>query len=114
VVAVWAGLVLGLYVLDRARGVHAPACIFRRLAGVPCPTCGGTRAAAALARGDAFGAVAQNPLVTVGLVLLALWLGGRLLLGRTVSLKPAERRLALVLALALLAGNWAYVVMRGG
>ena len=38
-------------------------CPMKRLLGVPCPTCGTTRAFAALFRGDVSGAFAQQPLV---------------------------------------------------
>jgi hypothetical protein len=40
-----------------------PACGFRSLTGLPCAFCGGTRAAAALAAGDAAGALRMNALV---------------------------------------------------
>ena len=39
-----------------------PPCLFRQWVGVPCPTCGATRAILALGRLDVAAAVAVNPL----------------------------------------------------
>jgi hypothetical protein len=62
-----------------------PVCALRRLAGVPCPTCGLTRALAALAAGDWRYSLALHPWA-LALVLQAVaawglwaaWLAGRL------------------------------------
>ena len=51
-----------------------PACAFRALTGVACPSCGATRAIEALSRGDLATAVSLNPLVMAGLVALVTWL----------------------------------------
>ena len=42
-----------------------PACAFRGMLGVPCPTCGVTRATMALAQGDIVQAISSNPLLSV-------------------------------------------------
>jgi hypothetical protein len=44
-----------------------PGCPFHLATGVPCPGCGTTRAALALARGDVLGALAFNPLAALGI-----------------------------------------------
>jgi hypothetical protein len=44
-----------------------PQCTFRTLTGVPCVTCGATRAAMALMEGNIVGAFWLNPLVFVGM-----------------------------------------------
>jgi Protein of unknown function (DUF2752) len=51
-----------------------PTCLFRSVTGLPCPTCGATHAVVALSRLDWSGALAANPLATIGA--LALLLGG--------------------------------------
>jgi hypothetical protein len=43
----------------------APSCPFHRMTGLPCPTCGGTRAAVLLSGGNVSAALSLNPLVTV-------------------------------------------------
>lgn len=50
----------------------SPGCWFRRLTGISCPGCGGTRAAGALLRGDIAGAFRYNLLLPLGLLLLLL------------------------------------------
>ena len=51
---------------------HLRPCIFRGLTGVPCPTCGTTRAATAFLNGELAGAFAANPLAALaGLILLS-------------------------------------------
>jgi len=52
-----------------------PGCVFRRLSGLNCPGCGGTRATLALLAGDVPRALQMNPLLVVlGAVVLVLGL----------------------------------------
>lgn len=72
---VLAGAVLaaGLYVpgaLSHAIAQVSPGCIFRRLTGLACPGCGGTRAARALLAGDVWGACKLNFFLIPSLLLL--------------------------------------------
>jgi hypothetical protein len=115
VLAVWAALFIALDSLATARHVSYRTCLLHNLAGVPCPTCGGTRAAKALLAGDPLQAVAWNPLLVIGGAAAALWLvacfvNGRLL---TIRLSGWRRPVAWLVAAALLAANWAYVIARG-
>jgi hypothetical protein len=50
-----------------------PACIFRQVTGVPCPSCGATRAGLALAQGDLMIALSYNPLLVISLGILFGW-----------------------------------------
>ncbi|MGE5275586.1 MAG: DUF2752 domain-containing protein [Acidobacteriota bacterium] len=96
-----------------------PPCLFRSVTGLPCPTCGSTRAVLALARLDLAGAVALNPLavaaaivfVAGGLIAAIAALGGRPL--REPQRYPPAARLAL---LAAVAANWVWLLAaaRGG
>jgi hypothetical protein len=101
--------------LDR---VPVTICLFKRLTGYPCLTCGTTRALSALAGFDLGRAFHMNPLMSAlllgififGLVDLAL-----LVRGRSLSLRLGSgegRRLAIVAFAALLA-NWAYLIAAG-
>lgn len=96
-----------------------PACVFREWTGLPCPTCGSARLARALLSGDVAGAFAWNPLVFVVLTAVALWAGltaTLLILGLpapSVVLARRERVGLRILAPAVLAAGWAYLVWRG-
>lgn len=96
-------------------GPDAPTlCNLRRLTGLPCPTCGATRAGMAILDGRYLDAVAYNPMVVLGGAVVAAVLVLRVGLGRAVrvDLPPWARCLAWAgLALAL-AANWIYVIRR--
>jgi hypothetical protein len=94
-----------------------PACPIKAVAGLPCLTCGSTRAALALVRLDVLAAIAVNPVAAMGWLILVgggLIAGGAALLGRPVG-EPDWRmstgwRLALVLVLL---ANWLYLIGTG-
>jgi len=52
----------------------APSCAFEGLLGVPCPTCGSTRAVVHLSHGEVASAFAMNPAVTLVIVFAVLFL----------------------------------------
>ncbi len=94
-------------------------CLFRRLTGWPCLTCGSTRALAAVLAGDLADALRLQPLVVAG----AAWAGaaaaaysGFLVFGRRVvrvRCAPAERRFIWGAAFGLAVLNWLYLVRCG-
>lgn len=91
-----------------------PACPMREVTGVPCPTCGTTRAAVALLDGDIGAALLANPLAAVAAV--AFVLGGALAAVWAWSggpLPELPRRLSPALRagiVAALIANWAWVI----
>ncbi len=110
----WTGLVVLAWLALRSTGRDVAMCMFRRVTGYPCATCGGTRAAMRLAGGDVVGAVQLNPLATalvVGAPLLVMW---------WVLVPPGgERgrvhpRVQLAVLLIMVAANWGYVLWRFG
>ncbi|HQR47294.1 MAG TPA: DUF2752 domain-containing protein [Thermoanaerobaculia bacterium] len=115
----WGAAALGLLVLSPAARLVAPGlppCFFHSVTGLPCPTCGGTRAALALLEGDVALALHLNPLVTAALALLV---GGGLLAGlvalagrgvKEPARLPGWTRAAVVL---LLAANWLWLIVDG-
>ena len=64
VLGLWAaGLIYGF--LRYQAAIPSWGCPFKDLTGIPCPTCGGTRALAALGRLDLQEAILCNPMVTL-------------------------------------------------
>lgn len=116
----WGGLVLALVAFSplapRFAGL-APACPLKTWTGLPCPSCGTTRAALALSRFEFFEAFTHYPLQSVAwtvFLLGGLWAGWLAWRGRPLPALP--RRLPGWVpwaALLALAGNWAYSIVTG-
>lgn len=91
-----------------------PGCPLVILTGIPCPSCGTTRAALALARFDPLAALALNPLAAAGWIALVaggLVAGAAALAGRGVEEPSGRLRLGWRLAMVLAAlANWAWVI----
>ena len=94
-----------------------PGCTFKSFLGIPCPTCGVTRAVLELSNLDVASALKINPLATLSIMVLVL---GGLVVGVSTlgghppreprwDLRPLER-LGLVLVVV---ANWAYLVTSG-
>ena len=108
-------LALAVLHLDR---VPFFVCVFHAVTGLPCLTCGATRAIAELVAGDIRGAVAMNPLATIAAIGMVPWGLADLVLmtrGRAVAVEaaPGGARVVRIAALALVAVNWAYLVAVG-
>lgn len=93
-------------------------CTLKAVTGIPCPTCGGTRSVAYLARLDLAGAWAMNPLVTVLVLVLVpwaladawLWTRGKAL---ELSFSAPAAAVLRVLTVAVVLVNWLYLVLAG-
>ncbi len=115
----WGAVALALLLLVPfvpALATGLPPCFFRRLTGVPCPTCGGTRAALALAHGDLAGALAANPLVTLGLAVLlvgGLLDGALALFGGGVRIPSRLSGWLRAAFILVLAANWFWLIVDG-
>jgi hypothetical protein len=93
-------------------------CYFKAFTGWPCLTCGSTRALGRLFDLDLAGALAMNPLATIGLLALVPWAAADLLLmpaGRAlrVELGPALARVARVAVVFAILADWGYLLMVG-
>ena len=94
-----------------------PQCTFRGLFGIPCLTCGSTRAALAFFGGDFMGAWDFNPLATVAFGSIAVFdlyaLGTLISNGarlRVVAITSWERRLVIILIVIAAGWNWRFVL----
>lgn len=100
-------------------GLPLPGCVFKAATGLPCLTCGGTRAARALIGSDPWGAFLFNPLITlagIGTGIFILYaLGAVLFRTRRIRVEltePGEAnrlRWAVLIAAAL---NWTYLILQ--
>jgi hypothetical protein len=108
-----AGGAIELLHLDR---LPVNLCVFRGLTGLPCPTCGSTRALGRLFLLDFAGALALNPFTTAVALVVGAWaLADLVLLPRRSALRiEVEARFAVRLRLAALVvflANWAYLLL---
>jgi hypothetical protein len=94
-------------------------CAFRAITGMPCPTCGATRAVLALLQGEWYAALRFNPLLTVTLIGWLAWLPYGLATGARrgrrlrVALSSRDCTSLRVFALGAIAVNWAFLVLDG-
>ncbi len=113
--SLWVALVVVASVLSQRYHTPGPVCPFKALTGLPCLSCGLTRACFALGAGDVWTAWTYNPLMVTLIAAGAVMAGVRLITGRSlrIELTRWERRLALA-ALVLVAGaNWTYLILAG-
>jgi hypothetical protein len=112
-IGVLAGIAVAVLHLDRLPVVF---CTFKALTGLPCPTCGSTRALGRLALFDVAGAFTMNPLATLVFGLVAVWAFVDLMLlpqRRALSLEvqPRLRWVLRTTALVLFLANWVYLLV---
>ena len=108
-VAAWAWL--------RLLGLGIPACTFHRMTGLPCPTCGTTRAVLAALDGRVLEAVRWNPLVVTAIaafeaggLIAPIWLAGT---GRVPVLEGRVPVWIRIAAVVLFVANWLWLVLSG-
>lgn len=114
-VGVVAAAAVSLLHLD---AVPFTVCVFKLTTGLPCLTCGSTRALARLAEGDLAGAWRMNPLAAAGALGLLPWAAADLVLmlrrrALGLELSPFAARTARVLVVVAALANWAYLVAAG-
>jgi hypothetical protein len=95
-----------------------PTCSFRTITGLPCLTCGATRAAVSLLRGDWLAAWRFNPLATAAMSALAAYniYAALVLLMRAprvriVTGSPRVRPVVLSIAAVVALLNWTYLLL---
>lgn len=89
-------------------------CVFKELTGVPCPSCGSTRAVEAFIHGRLLESIALNPLFVAalavflvgGIAVAPIWL---LLDGKIPETETSGRRVALAIATIVVA-NWIFLI----
>jgi len=105
--------------VDRIMGGTGYRCPFHAVTGLPCPTCGGTRALVAMGSFDFARGFRLNPLVAAGwcgAVLfvpyaLFVWVFGRRRL-RVAGVSRRQSRVLAALFVCVVLANWAYLLAR--
>ncbi len=93
-------------------------CPLRDITGLPCPTCGGTHSAAAVAAGRWVEALRANPVVVLGGAVFVVWalycVAATILptLRRSLWLDPREKKAARWLAAFFLVFAWGWQIWR--
>lgn len=110
-----AAVVVGLLGLDR---IPVTFCAIKSMSGIPCATCGSTRAFARLFDLDLAGALAMNPFTTIVALGIAAWaIADAALLPRgkalRVSFSPTVGRWVRILAFTAFVVNWIYLLAVG-
>lgn len=112
-----AALVVALSPVVERLASSLPGCPVKALIGLPCLTCGTTRAGLALSRLDLVGAISINPLAALAWLVLV---GGGLVAGLLalldIPVREPEWRLSLpmrCLLVMVFLTNWAYLVGAG-
>jgi hypothetical protein len=109
--AVWAGTWM-------ACRMPLPGCAFRAITGIPCPTCGATHCVLALMHGHVAQAIGWNPLAFAAIIALACFnlysaaVQFRWLPRIRFSATPSDRRVLFIVAVLIVAANWAYEIHR--
>jgi hypothetical protein len=106
-------LLVRLLGLDR---LPFPVCTFKALTGLPCMSCGSTRAFGLLGRLDLAGALRMQPLATLAALAILLWGLVDLALRfrrRALRLECTHRQALWLtwIALGLVLVNWAYLLV---
>jgi len=114
--AVWLPIILGLVIFSQL--MPTGTCVFHHVTGVPCLTCGVSRAVSSLLSGDIVGMLYFNPLVVLfsaGLVFFSLFKLLEFILSFRLKMRVG-RKSALILrifAVTMIAANWAFLIATG-
>lgn len=94
-------------------------CPFKKITGLPCPTCGGTRALIHLAHLDPVGSFSMNPLISSFTILGILFLLYSIIsfflrpLRFMVRFNQRERRVIRLWTIGVIIMNWLYLIISG-
>jgi hypothetical protein len=115
---IYGGIVLLALIAGRFLPVALmlPSCVFKGLAGIPCPTCGSTHSVVYLSQGNLADSLAANPLISLGILTALLYffysLTTRVFIvpRLSVALSNREKDGMRIGAIALVAANWLYLI----
>ena len=76
-IACFLGIIYLLYHLQDSENTHFGICIIKNVTGIPCPSCGTTRAVELLLQGNVLASLQMNPfgiLVTLMMTIVPFWI----------------------------------------
>jgi len=102
--------------LAAIRILPVPPCVFHQLTGIPCLSCGATRAATAFFEGDFLAMLHHNPLIVVsavGLVFFSLLKLSEFIFGWSlrVGVSTMVATVIRVGAVIIIAANWMFLIL---
>jgi len=108
----WLGLVAASVALSQAKGFEISLCMFKKLTGLPCPTCGATRGCLSILHGHIIDGWLFNPML---FTIFGLWVASvalRLGFGRAVkfNLSRRQRIISWIAITVMVLVNWAYLI----
>ena len=112
----WMALGFVAILLGSYTGQSVQLCLFKRLSGLACPTCGLVRGTFAFLGGEIGTGWLYNPLL-FSIIALFFWDSvSRLVFakGLRIDISPRERAVVWIAAVAVGLANWAYVVLYVG
>jgi len=114
--AVWMFLMIGLIII--ALKLPAMQCPFHSITGLPCLSCGATRALTCLQNGDISGLFYNNPLLVIfcfGLFFFSLFKVAEFIFKFEFKLVFSRRfsLAARMTAIVLIAANWLFLIVTG-
>jgi hypothetical protein len=109
-------------ILWLAGGVSVNACLFRRVTGIPCPSCGTTRALHSLFNGNFSEALLLNPIgyiLALAIICLPPWMLYDLIFKKESLLKFYKsfekfflNNVVMITAIILLIANWIWNIIK--
>jgi hypothetical protein len=113
---------LGFNLLTPHTGSHFPACLFKTVTSIPCPSCGSTRSIEYALHGDLHNALLTNPLGLVTLAIMVVmpaWIATDLIRRREslylfyrATEKKISRGIWAALLIILVLANWIWNILK--
>lgn len=113
---------LGFNLLTPHTGSHFPACPFKAITNIPCPSCGSTRSIEFALHGDLTNALLTNPLGLVTLVIMVvipLWIATDVIRRRETfyhfyraTENKISRGIWAVVLIILVMANWIWNILK--
>jgi hypothetical protein len=112
--AVWFCFVVTAVLLSRRYNTPIEICLFKRITGIPCPTCGSTTGGLLILQGRFLQGWLANPFVYTAVPLIGLHLLFQIVTGYSIRFRYSKRgRLVVtILLIAVILGNWGYILLR--